>query len=172
MNNRYNTIQIDGASETDLFGLGSTGQPGGQAGGKSIGIESVKQYQVLLSPYDVRQGNFAGVLINAVTKGGSNQLHGSIYDAFRSQSMTRTEPYLSDYHQTQYGFTLGGPIVKDKIFFFINPEYQLENAPSSGCYLGLAGLQPRAGRPNRFITLPSAYGVPTGSAGPCSRRTP
>ena len=51
VNNRYNTIQIDGASETDLFGLGSTGQPGGQAGGKSIGIESVKQYQVLLSPY-------------------------------------------------------------------------------------------------------------------------
>src|SRR5690606_10767210 len=54
-NNRFNNIQIDGATESDLFGLGSTGQPGGQAGGKSIGIESVKEYQVLLAPYDVRQ---------------------------------------------------------------------------------------------------------------------
>ena len=53
-NNRYNNIQIDGSTEKDMFGLGSTGQPGGQAGGKSIGIEAVKQYQVLLSPYDVR----------------------------------------------------------------------------------------------------------------------
>ena len=156
VNNRYNTIQIDGASETDLFGLGSTGQPGGQAGGKSIGIESVKQYQVLLSPYDVRQGMFAGALINAVTKSGSNEWHGSIYDAFRSQSLTRTEPYLSDYHQTQYGFTLGGPIVKDKIFFFVNPEYQLENAPSSGCYIGLAGCNLQQADLNRFVTLASA----------------
>ncbi|HWH52701.1 MAG TPA: carboxypeptidase-like regulatory domain-containing protein, partial [Gemmatimonadaceae bacterium] len=60
VNNRYNNIQIDGATEKDLFGLGSTGQPGGQAGGKSIGIESVKEYQVLLAPYDVRVGNFSG----------------------------------------------------------------------------------------------------------------
>ncbi len=172
VNNRYNTIQIDGASETDLFGLGSTGQPGGQAGGKSIGIESVKQYQVLLSPYDVREGNFAGALINAVTKSGSNEFHGSIYDAFRSQSLTRTEPYLSDYHQTQYGFTLGGPIVKDKIFFFVNPEYQLQNAPSSGCYIGLTGCNLQQADLTRFETLATGYGVPTGSAGPIFTKNP
>ncbi len=59
VNNRFNQIQIDATSETDLFGLGSTGQPGGQAGGKSIGIESVKEYQILLSPFVVREGNFA-----------------------------------------------------------------------------------------------------------------
>src|SRR5665213_3394301 len=63
VNNRYNQIQIDGTGETDLFGLGSTGQPGGQAGGKSIGIESVKEYQILLTPFDVRQGNFVGLLV-------------------------------------------------------------------------------------------------------------
>ena len=172
VNNRYNTIQIDGASETDLFGLGSTGQPGGQAGGKSIGIESVKQYQVLLSPYDVRQGNFAGALINAVTKSGSNEWHGSIYDAFRSQSLTRAQPYLSDYHQTQYGATLGGPIVKDKIFFFVNPEYQLQNAPSSGCYIGLSGCNLQQADLDRFVSLATAYGVPTGSAGPVFTKNP
>ena len=74
VNNRYNQVQIDGTNETDMFGLGSTGQPGGQANGKSIGIEAVKEYQVLLAPFDVRHGNFAGMLINAVTKSGTNDL--------------------------------------------------------------------------------------------------
>ncbi len=73
VNNRYNNIQIDGANETDIFGLGTTGQPGGQANGKSIGVESVKEYQVLLSPFDLRQGNFAGAQINAVTKSGTER---------------------------------------------------------------------------------------------------
>ena len=60
VNNRLNNIQIDGASENDLFGFGETGQPGGQARGKSIGLEAVREYQVLLAPFDVRQGNSAG----------------------------------------------------------------------------------------------------------------
>ena len=78
-NNRFNNIQIDGASESDIFGLGTTGQPGGQARGRSISLDAVKEYQVLLSPFDVRQGNFTGALINAVTKSGTNELHGSAY---------------------------------------------------------------------------------------------
>ena len=73
-NNRFNNIQIDGASESDIFGLGTTGQPGGQARGRSISLEAVQEYQVLLSPFDVRQGNFTGSLINAVTKSGTNEL--------------------------------------------------------------------------------------------------
>jgi outer membrane receptor protein involved in Fe transport len=59
VNNRYNAIQIDGAYSSDAFGLGSTGQPGGQANARSISILAVKEYQVLLSPFDVRQGTFA-----------------------------------------------------------------------------------------------------------------
>jgi hypothetical protein len=135
-NNRYSNIQIDGSTEKDLFGLTSTGQPGGQAGGKSIGIESVKHYQVLLAPYDVRYGNFAGYLVNAVTKSGKNQLFGSAYYYVRDSALTRTEPYLAGFNQGQYGFSLGGPIVKNKAFFFVNPEWQVQNNPAAGPYVG------------------------------------
>lgn len=137
-NNRYNNIQIDGSTEKDLFGLTSTGQPGGQAGGKSIGIEAVKSYQVLLSPYDVRYGNFAGALINAITKSGSNSFTGSTYYYKRDSTLTRSQSYLGGFNQSQYGLTLGGPIIKNKVFFFINPEWQAQANPASGPYIGAA----------------------------------
>ena len=140
VNNRYNNIQIDGATEKDLFGLGSTGQPGGQAGGKSIGIESVKEYQVLLAPYDVRVGNFAGLSVNAVTKSGTNDVNGSFYTYWRDRSMERDQPYLTAFNQTQYGLSVGGPILKDKAFFFINPEWQSQSRPTSGSAITDAGL--------------------------------
>jgi hypothetical protein len=122
-NNRFNNIQIDGASETDAFGLGTTGQPGGQARGRSISLEAVKEYQVLLSPFDVRQGNFTGALINAVTKSGTNELHGSAFYYFRNQNLAADVPLIrtSEFEQKQYGFSLGGPIVKDKIHFLVAP---------------------------------------------------
>lgn len=130
--NRFNNIQIDGATERDLFGLGSTGQPGGQAGGKSIGAESIKEFQVLLAPYDVRVGNFAGLSVNAVTKSGTNTLTGSAYTFFRNQNFQRDQPYITDSKQNQYGFSLGGPILKDKVFFFVNPEWQSRSSPAAG----------------------------------------
>ena len=76
VNLRQNAIQIDGAQSGDLFGIGTTGQPGGSANAKSIPLDAVKEYQVLLSPFDVRQGNFGGLLLNAVTKSGTNEFHG------------------------------------------------------------------------------------------------
>ncbi|GAC1482691.1 MAG: TonB-dependent receptor [Gemmatimonadaceae bacterium] len=172
VNNRFNQIQIDGTSETDLFGLGSTGQPGGQAGGKSIGIESVKEYQILLSPFDVRQGNFAGLLVNAVTKSGTNEPHGSAYFYGRNQSFTRSQPYINQFTQRQYGFSLGGPIVKDRVFFFVNPEFQQENSPASGLYLGAAGSSLTQASVDRFTSLLSGYGIPAGSAGQVQNANP
>lgn len=166
-NNRYNSIQIDGSTESDMFGLGSTGQPGGQARGKSIGLESVKQYQVLLSPYDVRYGNFAGALINAVTKSGTNDWKGSMYWFFRDQEITRAQPYLTDFRQTQTGFSLGGPILKDKIHFFVNPEFQSQKAPASGPYIGLAGAtnMPTVADLDRFNAISTQWGLPTSTGG-------
>ena len=166
-NNRYNNIQIDGSTETDLFGLGSTGQPGGQARGKSIGIDAVKQYQVLLSPFDVRYGNFAGALINAVTKNGTNQLQGSAYVFYRDQSMTRSQPYLFDFEQQQYGMSLGGPIIKDKVHFFVNGEIQAQTAPASGPYSGLTGATglPSDSLLGAFNDTLSKYGLPASSGG-------
>jgi hypothetical protein len=145
-NNRFNGIQIDGSVANDLFGLGSTGQPGGQAGAKQISLEAVKEYQVLLSPFDVRQGNFTGALINAVTKSGSNQLHGSATYANRSEKLERNIDYLraAPFNVKQEGFWLGGPIIKDKLLFSVAPEWQQQNQPASGPYIGQpAGLLPK-----------------------------
>ena len=136
VNIRQNAIQIDGAAAGDLFGLGTTGQPGAQANGKSIPLDAVKEYQVLLSPFDVRQGNFGGMLINAVTKSGTNEFHGSAYGYERGQNLTRKQTYLAEFYQRNYGFTLSGPIIKDRLFFFVNPEWQKYHTPTSGPYSG------------------------------------
>jgi outer membrane receptor for ferrienterochelin and colicin len=136
VNLRQNAIQIDGAQSGDLFGLGTTGQPGAQANAKSIPLDAVKEYQVLLSPFDVRQGNFGGLLINAVTKSGTNEFHGSLYANTRNQSLTRTQPYLTDFSQQQYSASLGGPILKDKLFFFVTGELQRLQTPATGAFIG------------------------------------
>jgi hypothetical protein len=146
-NNRFNGIQIDGSVANDLFGLGSTGQPGGQAGAKQISLEAVKEYQVLLSPFDVRQGNFTGALVNAVTKSGSNELHGSATYANRSEQLERNIDYLraAPFNVKQEGFWLGGPIIKDRLLFSVAPEWQQQNQPASGPYVGQpTGVLPRA----------------------------
>jgi outer membrane receptor for ferrienterochelin and colicin len=173
-NNRYNNIQIDGSTEKDLFGLGSTGQPGGQAGGKSIGIESVKQYQVLLSPFDVRYGNFAGAIINAVTKSGTNKWSGSTYYYYRDSAMTRTQSYLAGFRQSQYGLTLGGPIIKDKVFFFVNPEFQDQNNPASGPYTGgpAAAALPSSADIDRFRSILSPLGINAGTGALRTNKNP
>ncbi|MDB4869381.1 MAG: putative oar protein, partial [Gemmatimonadales bacterium] len=145
-NNRFNGIQIDGSVANDLFGLSATGQPGGQANAKQISLEAVKEYQVLLSPFDVRQGNFTGALVNAVTKSGSNQLHGSATYANRSEKLERNIDYLraAPFNVKQEGFWLGGPIIKDRLLFSVAPEWQQQEQPASGPYIGQpAGLLPK-----------------------------
>ncbi|CAN5644211.1 TonB-dependent receptor [soil metagenome] len=156
-NNRYNNVQIDGTSEADVFGLGSTGQPGGQANGKSIGLESVKEYVVMLSPYDVRQGFFAGLLINAVTKSGTNEWHGSLFGITRHEGLTRSQPYITEYDQSQYGFSLGGPIIKNRAFFFVSPEVQRRTSPAGGVSLGGEGSNLTQAQADAFISALSAY---------------
>src|SRR4051812_4588998 len=159
VNIRQNAIQIDGAASGDLFGLGTTGQPGSQANAKSIPLDAVKEYQVLLSPFDVRQGNFGGLLINAVTKTGTNQFHGTTYGYTRSQGLTRSQPYLAEFKQQQYGFSLGGPILKDRLFFFVNPEWQKLNTPATGSFLGGADSLVSSATVNTFANELKAYGL-------------
>jgi outer membrane receptor protein involved in Fe transport len=159
VNIRQNAIQIDGAASGDLFGLGTTGQPGAQANAKSIPLDAVKEYQVLLSPFDVRQGNFGGLLINAVTKSGTNELHGTAYGYTRNQSLGRSQPYLIDFKQQQYGFSVGGPIWKDHLFFFVNPEWQKQNTPASGAYVGSADSLVNPTDVSAFATALQTYGL-------------
>ena len=92
---------------------------------------------MLLSPFDVRQGNFGGLLINAVTKSGTNELHGSVSRLHAQPDLTRTQPYLNDFTQQQYGGSLGGPIIKDKAFFFVERRAcSSQKQPTTGPYIG------------------------------------
>ena len=147
--NRLNNYPVDGANQNDRFNLGaSEGVPGGATGGRIISLDAVKEFQVLLSPTDVRQGNFAGMLVNAVTKSGTNDWQGGATYSFRNSSMAQDVPFLRDADLTihQYGFQLGGPIIRDKLHFFVAPEFQKRNQPSSGPFIGApagtAGLVP------------------------------
>ena len=137
-NGRFNNIQIDGASNNDLFGLGTTGAPGGQAGTNPISLDAIQEFQVVLSPYDVRQGRFSGGGINAVTRSGTNDLSGSAFVFGRNQNTAGKSPTpnsagertkLDKFNDYQAGFRLGGPIIKDKLFFFVNGEITRRSAP-------------------------------------------
>ena len=137
--NRLNNFTIDGANQNDRFGLGSSeGVPGGATNGRLISIDAVKEFQVLLSPADVRHGNFAGMLVNAVTKNGTNELEGGAIYAFRSPDLAASENFIqqSNFKVQQFGFHLGGPIIRDKLHFFVAPEWQARTQPAVGPYEG------------------------------------
>lgn len=133
-NNRYNNITIDGAVNNDVFGLASSGTPGGQANTSPIALDAIEQIAVVLAPYDVTVGNFTGAGVNAVTRSGSNDFSASIYGFGRNQNSTGrsigVERTVADkFYNYQTGFRVGGPIVKDKVFFFLNGEIQRVNTP-------------------------------------------
>jgi len=137
-NNRYNAISIDGAVNNDVFGLAAQGTNGGQTGGTAISLDAIDQFQIVLAPYDVRQGGFAGASINAVTRRGSNEFEGSAYYLFRNQGLAGKTPgaievderkKLDDFSASTYGLRVGGPIIKNKLFFFLSAEFQREETP-------------------------------------------
>lgn len=133
--NRFNNFTVDGVNQNDRFNLGSSGgTPGGGTAGRIMSIEAVKEFQVLMSPTDVRYGNFAGMLVNAVTKSGTNTLTGGATYAYRTPAMAADQPFIrnADFAIRNYGFSLGGPIIKDKLHFFIAPEWQDRSDPASG----------------------------------------
>ena len=122
---RTANFTVDGANFNNNFGL-SAGLPGG---GNPISIDAIEELQVVISPYDVRQTNFIGGGVNAITKSGTNTFKGSAYvyhknenmqgDAVKRQQITGAREKSQT---TTYGFTLGGPIIKDKLHFFVNGE--------------------------------------------------
>src|SRR6266704_5677376 len=134
-NDRFNNIQIDGTSNNDLFALSASNQvPGGGVNARPLSIEAVKEYQVLVAPFDVRQGGFVGGLINAVTKSGTNQFHGSAFGYMQNQNFVGSDTAgvsvpVADYQQRQYGFTFGGPIIRDRLHFFVTGDLRHDNRP-------------------------------------------
>jgi hypothetical protein len=133
-NNRYNNITIDGAVNNDVFGLSSSGTPGGLASTNPIALDAIDQIQVVLAPYDVTLGNFTGAGVNAITRSGSNDVSASIYGFGRNQntigrSVTEPRTKADEFYNYQTGFRVGGPIVKDKVFFFLNGEIARVSTP-------------------------------------------
>jgi len=144
-NNRYNAIYVDGAVNNDVFGLSNSGTNGGQTGISPFSIDIIEQFQVVLSPYDVTLGGFAGGGVNAVTKSGSNNWYSSAYYFLQNENMVgktngklierlgqtdEDRTRVDDFAKTTYGASLGGAIVKDKVFFFVNAEIQQDQTPS------------------------------------------
>ena len=158
-NNRFNNIQIDGAVNNDLFGLGNTGQPGGQVSAKAITLEAVSQYEVLIAPFDVRQGGFVGSLVNAVTKRGTNKWHGSAFGVFQNEALVGKDQLgnkFAEFNKQQFGGALGGPIFRDKLHFFGAFEQQGHERPNTGANIdtdpmGLTGINPDSA--NRFTQI-------------------
>ena len=133
--NRLNNFTVDGANQNDRFNLaGSSGTPGGASNNRIMSVDAVKEFQVLLSPTDVRYGNFAGMLINAVTKSGTNTLSGGATYAFRTPGMAADVPVIraSGFNIRQHAFTLGGPIIRDKLHFFAAADWKSSTNPTSG----------------------------------------
>jgi len=131
--NRYNTILIDGAVNNDLFGLSATGAPGGQAEAPFISLDALQEVQLLVAPYDIRQSGFSGGGVNAVTRSGTNTLEGSVFYFFRSDDYIGDGPSDTPFGQLddkQIGFRVGGPIIKDKVFFFANYERRRKAQPN------------------------------------------
>ena len=177
MNSRYNTITLDGAKINDSFGLNASGL---FSLNNPFSLDAVEQFSISLTPYDVRQSGFAGASINAVSKSGTNEFHGTIYDLFTDAnwqgkdvfgSTTGTRPALKE---RIYGFTFGGPILKDRLFFFMNFEKDIKdsapitpNLTPSSTFLDAvnARISQISGAPN----LGTFGGLPTNRLGDTKR---
>ncbi|MDP4264148.1 MAG: carboxypeptidase regulatory-like domain-containing protein [Bacteroidota bacterium] len=139
---RYNNVTVDGANLNNNFGLSTDPLPGG--GANPISLDAIEEITVNIAPYDVRQANFTGANISAVTKSGTNTFHGSAYGYYRNETFAGTNvagfklpPPAVTYNKI-YGGTLGGPIIKNKLFFFLNGEYE-EKPATLAYYTPLGG---------------------------------
>lgn len=137
-NNRYNSIFIDGAVNNDVFGLASSGTNGGQIGINPISLDAIESFQVNIAPFDVRQSGFTGGSINAITRSGTNNWEGSAYYFTRNENLAGKTPTginaddrqkLDPFSTNLYGVRVGGPIIKNKLFFFVNAEVEREETP-------------------------------------------
>jgi carboxypeptidase family protein/TonB-dependent receptor-like protein len=176
-NFRFNNYLIDGVSDRQLQGNNALGP--NTFGGKTISLEAVKEYQVLLSPYDARCGDFASMLVNAVTKNGTNDLHGSAYGYLRNEHFARATSFVgsSPYRRDQFGFSLGGPVVRDRLHFFIATEFDHATAPTPGPYIGqapgaLPAMPVSVDDVTRFAALLRAQGLDPGNGGRVTSLSP
>ncbi len=167
--NRYNTFMVNGVANNDMYGLSSSGTNGGLSNANPIALDAIEQIEVAVTSYDVRMSGFGGGAINAVTKSGTNEFTGSAYTYYNNQDFYGTTAgrdvadrrKLQDQTTQIYGVTLGGAAVKNKLFFFLSGEYNLESSPSS-YYFGYDGVALDAAELDR---ISNRYKVLTGYDG-------
>lgn len=152
-NQRYNNITIDGAVNNDVFAASSSAiTPGSGANTQPVSLDAIQEIQVVLAPYDITYGNFTGAGVNAVTRSGTNRFEGSVYGFGRNQNTVGVQPNgvkSTDFTNYQYGVRLGGPLVKDKLFFFVNADFGRVSAPTLL----------NAGEPGALLTVAQAQEI-------------
>ena len=127
-NDQYNNFSLDGSIFNNPFGLDAA-TPGGQTNAQPVSLDAIDQIQVSIAPFDVTQSGFTGASVNAVTKSGTNKFSGTVFGFFRNQNLTGSKVsgekiFVPDLTQFQTGFSVGGPIIKNKLFFFANFEME------------------------------------------------
>ena len=135
-NGFLNNVTVDGANLTNTFGLGASPALGSQTNSQPISLDAIEQIQVNVSPYDVRQGGFSGAGINSVTRSGTNQFRASVYTYLRSPDVqgynVRTVKVpKQDYNYNLRGASFGGPIIPNKLFFFVSGEQERLKQPGT-----------------------------------------
>ncbi len=145
---QYNNVTVDGANFNNSFGLSPT--LGGQTSSQPISLDAVEQIQVNTSPYDVRQGGFSGAGVNTVTKSGTNQFKGSVYyynknENYQGYDVTTVKVPKTPIDFGTRGFSLGGPIIKNKLFFFVSGEQVHQALPATSYLASRPGLDPANG---------------------------
>jgi len=132
--NQYNNVTVDGANFNNSFGL--SGTLGGQTGSQPISLDAIEQIQVNVSPYDIRQGGFTGAGINTVTRSGTNKVRGTVYGYTKNENnqgykVANTQLTKTPIDFKLLGFAVGGPIIKNKLFFFVSAEQVRQELPAT-----------------------------------------
>ncbi|HEV8509990.1 MAG TPA: TonB-dependent receptor [Gemmatimonadales bacterium] len=179
-NQGFNNLQVDGGVNADLY-LGRS--PGGAIPSgaipevlpHAISLETVSEFQVLAAPFDVRLGSFAGGLLNAVTKSGTNAFHGSAFTFFQNGNLVASGPAgRPEFTSSQFGGTLSGPIVRDRVHFFLNADLQQRVVPDAGPLPAQAGRtavsESSAVRFQQILA--GTYGLEPGTPGPSEGHLP
>jgi hypothetical protein len=141
--NRFNNYTVDGNIYNNNFGLGD----GQFAGSNPISLDAIEEVQVNLAPFDVRQGGFTGANVNAITRSGTNKFDVSVYTYLRNDQLIGDKVGderipIQNSENTITGFRIGGPIIKNKLFFFVNYEKEEEAVPSFNKVAARDGLTP------------------------------